>query len=62
MTEESLSNVLIIGLILFAFVWIDYLRNRHKSAPSDADLAAKIIETEELSGLPESALKSPTVH
>jgi hypothetical protein len=45
-------------------VFIDWIRHRHDALVSEADLAAKIIEREDLSGLQESSiiLPEPTVH
>lgn len=62
--KQNLPMILICGLFCFACWFIDLVRHRHDARVTDADLAAKIIEREDLSGLPESsvALKSPTVH
>ena len=57
--RDNLPMILVIGLAVFAMVFIAWIRHRHDAPVSDAELAAKIIESE---GLPEPALKSPTVH
>ncbi len=62
--RDNLPMILVCGLFCFACWFIDLIRHRHDALVSDAELAAKIIESEELisEGLPESSLKSPTVH
>ena len=64
--RDNLPMILVCGLFCFACWFIDLIRHRHGALGSDADLAAKIIEREELisEGLPESSiiLPEPTVH
>ncbi len=59
--KQNLPMIFICGLFCFACWFIDLIRHRHDGLVPDADLAAKIIESEDLSGLPESS-PEPTVH
>jgi hypothetical protein len=58
--------ILVCGLFCFACWFIDLIRHRHDALVSDADLATKILESEELvsEGLPESSIvvPEPTIH